>query len=1159
LGDSGLGTFLSILGAGIALISGPAGWGIYGVLAGMGVSAIGGMVSQAEMRKNAEEALQRAKDAMAGLRVNTRTQLKSIPVIYGRARVGGNIVYMRSTGASNSDLHLLWGIGEGPIDGFEQMWFNDVLVWDVAKIGVNSGILETPYKGKFLFDYRLGTNVQSRFEQIYSIDPDFNDKYPLVAMTYLKLTYAAEVYQGIPRVNWVIRGRVLSRPWDTGSAWSCSPPLVVYDQMVHPRYGLGVSTTAVNCASWVAANSYAMEAPPIVDKWIEEGVDQSAFGPKKFSETIPYHTLVGPEDTYIGATANIGGTEGVKLPIRPGSLALRSWSVTDEGAMNDYLYFSDSAGAFPMSATTGTIVLSGGSTVGSVDYYTGKIGVSGVNYSLEATWFGGYGVVFRTKYQYIARSLSLRCGSETLVETGTITSTGYLISSQGGYGFVDYLNGIVDARLGGSDWFDFSAATVRYKVSSLSLHRFTFNGGYVDASPVLDQVRDSLSHMRAFLVYAAGEYKLKIEKPGGSIFSFGDDNIVAGTFKVMLPPLKDKPNRIRVKYVDALEAYTPKDAVYEVGSPADVQGLDREQTIVLPSCAYRDQAHRIAQTAANAAMFGTTISFETKADAIDLEPGDIIDVTHPACAWSGKLFRVWYVSLRHDEKVEIRAMEHDDSIYADSWPYGDMTTVNPSALPRRSYFAPAVTSLTLQGVLQTLSDGTTAPGIRMKVEATSGTMVPAGYRFFVQYETASRAPFVAYEGPKPEFTLAPLINGFYTVAAYTYSDWGIQGNMGLSRTIEFIGRPEFEWQMWRVQMQEPNIRVGSLDIGCECRIVKNALNVVGGGTYAPPSGFGSSTAVTLRKIVAGMEQVTTIVGSYSRVYDFYYPTLAVASGDNLAVFYTQSYAALNPFMKVLDPVTHTLVRTGSPMNLSIPIISAAVIPSFCSRSWDMFMVGVYSDTASNAKVGYMPLSMSGASSLYSASSWSHLFTVDIFTDAVGGLSAFFTNSYFYVAYGAVNSRMVASGAARLDWAGTRIWKWDRAIQSLYIGGSMTWVKSGLQNTDYLGHVSAFYDNRITEVRPIWYSGSGTLLRGKFIVISDPANPTWEPRVYNQASDVTSYGHYVFGRPATTKDMIVPATAMAFETPSGMQYRIDIDVLSHWRISGITPSEYITYY
>ena len=799
-GDGGFGQFLSIIGMGIALLAGPAGWGIYGVLAGMGVATVGGMLSQQAMKRDAEDALRRAREAMAGLRVNSKTQLKAIQVLYGRARVGGNIVYMKTTGQSNRELHTIWGVGEGPIDGFEEVWFGDVKVWDAAKISANSGQLETPYKGWFDFDYRLGTNAQSRFSQVSAFDADFMDTYPMTAMAYLKLIFSQDKYQSVPQVNFVVRGRILNRPWDAGSGWTDSPAIVVYDQMTHPRYGLGVSTTAVNCGSWVSANSYCQEPPPVWNQWIEEQLEQVSFGPRKFTETVPLHSIVDSGDNYLGDAGNIGGGEGVKLPIRPGSVSIHVFVQPDPesgGGGMDVWYKDVPSGTLGVMATTGTIVLSSGSTVGSIDYFSGKFGMMNPYSSPEVSWFGGYGVVYRTKFQYLARSFSMTCGSETLVETGTITTTGYLVSSQGGQGWIDYTNGILEARMGGVDWWNFAAATVRYKISSQSLRRFTYNGGYVDPGPILDQTREVLSHMRGFMVFAGGEYKLKCERPGTSIYSFNDENIVAGSFKVNLASFKDKPNRIRVKYVDALQAYSPKDAIYDVGTPSDIQGFEREQTLVLPGCIYRDQAHRIAQTLANAAALGTSIGFETKADAMALEPGDIVDVTHPACAWVAKLFRIWYVAPSKDEKIEIRAFEHDDSIYADAWPYGDMKSIAPSAYPTRTYFPPDVTSMSAGEIFQTLSDGTIASAIRMKIEAVNGSVLPAEYRFTLQFETASKAPVIVYQGKNPEFTWSPAAPGAYNVSGYTISDYGIQGAVGKSFAVQVVGGSEYTWQRMR--------------------------------------------------------------------------------------------------------------------------------------------------------------------------------------------------------------------------------------------------------------------------------------------------------------------------------------------------------------------------
>ncbi len=1157
MGGSGLGGFLQIIGMGIALLAlGPAGWGFWGVVAGMGVSMVGGMLSQQEMKRDAEDALRRAREAMAGLRINARTQLKAIQVLYGRARVGGNIVYMKTDGPSNRDLHTLWGVGEGPIDGFEEVWFNDVKVWDVAKIATSSGQLETPYKGWFDFDYRLGTNAQSRFSQVNAIDPDFVETYPMIAMAYVKFAYSADKYQSVPTVNFVVRGRILNRPWDAGSGWTDSPPLVAYDQMTHPRYGLGVSTTAVNCGSWLAANSYAQEPPPVWNQWIEESVEQVSFGPRKFTETVPLHMIVDSADNYLGNAGNIGGGEGVKLPIRPGSVTLRSYVLPDPesgGGGYDVWYKDVPSGGLGIMATTGTIVNSNGSTVGSVDYYSGVIGVGNPPSSPEATWFGGYGVVFRTKYQYLARSLSLACGSETLVETGTITTTGYLISSQGGWGIIDYTNGILEARLGGVDWFNFSSATVRYKVGTLSLRRFSYNGGYVDASPVLDQVRDVLAHMRGFLVFAGGEYKLKTERPGSSVYSFNDDNIVAGSFKVNLPSLKDKPNRIRVKYVDALQAYTPKDAVYEVGSPADVQGSDREQTIVLPGCVYRDQAHRIAQTVANAAGLGIAVSFETKAVAMDLEPGDIVDVTHPACLWSGKLFRVWYVAPGNDEKVEIRAFEHDDSIYADAWPYGDMKSIAPSAYPTKSYFAPEVTSLSLMEVYKTLSDGTIASGIRMKVEATSGSALPAGYRFYSTYETTSKAPILLYEGKDPEYIYGPVPAGNYNVAAYSYSDWGVQGAIGKSYTIQVLGRPEFAWQNLRIK------EVAHYDHSVFPGYYPTVFEL-NGKRYVTGTTSGS---LWLKRISGGTEIITTRVASVDSTR--YYSAMVQNSGSCVSVFwYFDTLASAPVYGATFDPTSLTCIR--SPYMISSVMEARSMYPmyggSFAANSAGQLYWFGFSfhgsgngETALNRHVRYCALSCS-----MDPSTSTYMFDSNSFTTAgnanILGLSAFFAQSLGAVIYGGSNTNSPANLREEI-----RAWTFDHNVGSRYsnevLVASLSPVMNGLtvQANAFFPEVTVLTVDRIvgSAWNPQW---------GVYFTVIDVRTPTATPlRWYYSYEDLKGqtdtywYGSFQ-GKPIVTKDSFAVGV-LAQDTYASSPY-LDLDVYKYWNITSPSPFNMMTW-
>ena len=67
---------------------------------------------------------------MAGQSVMTREAAHSRKIIYGRARIGGNVVYLESTGDDNKYLWLVIAVAGHEIDAYEEVWFNDKKIWD---------------------------------------------------------------------------------------------------------------------------------------------------------------------------------------------------------------------------------------------------------------------------------------------------------------------------------------------------------------------------------------------------------------------------------------------------------------------------------------------------------------------------------------------------------------------------------------------------------------------------------------------------------------------------------------------------------------------------------------------------------------------------------------------------------------------------------------------------------------------------------------------------------------------------------------------------------------------------------------------------------------------------------------------------------------------
>jgi predicted phage tail protein len=217
-----------------------------------------------------------------------------------------------------------------------------------------------------------------------------------------------------------------------------------------------------------------------------------------------------------------------------------------------------------------------------------------------------------------------------------------------------------------SSWDPANDATITYKREG---HRgYSFNGVVLDSEPAIDLLRNTMSHFRGYLVYGQGVYRLQIDTTGSAVYSFDEDNIKAGSFSVHQAPISDRPNRIRVKYIDASENYIGADVLYEVQSaiiPLDV--TLNEHTLSLPSLVTKEEAFRMAKTLGQQSLLGTSCEFETGQDGLAVEPGDIISVTHGAVGWVDKELRVIGTEEKPDETIKIQAIEHDDAVYEDEY------------------------------------------------------------------------------------------------------------------------------------------------------------------------------------------------------------------------------------------------------------------------------------------------------------------------------------------------------------------------------------------------------------------------------------------------------------------------------------------------------------
>ena len=239
-----------------AIVGGLLGWAFSGALIGWGLvtTAFGAIMLGASLgslfKPRDMGDFSNSPTYSFGPISNTMSQLVPIPVIYGRCRVAGNIIYQAfdSDKKEKQDIYIL--IGEGPVTAINSVMANDQ----------DPAALEDCSVTKY-----LNTTAATHDSR----DPNGARPYPDdVALICLTLK-AQEKLNGTPTITSIVDGVKVWTP--NGFAWSRNPVWIVLDILCHPRYGMGLGVTAAgvyqhpdweridyDCA--VAAAAYCDEA-----------------------------------------------------------------------------------------------------------------------------------------------------------------------------------------------------------------------------------------------------------------------------------------------------------------------------------------------------------------------------------------------------------------------------------------------------------------------------------------------------------------------------------------------------------------------------------------------------------------------------------------------------------------------------------------------------------------------------------------------------------------------------------------------------------------------------------------------------------------------------------------------------------------------------------
>ena len=217
-----------------------------------------------------------ADQTAKGVLVNKFSANAYIPIIYGTRKVGGNVVFLETSGADNQYLYMVIVLGEGEIDGIDALFINDQQVTlsgalaDNVQRTVDSSDVNFYADGQSLItvEPHFGTDTQETSFLISSGlvgagGGSWSSNHRLRGLAYLALRFEwnSDKFGSLPSVQAIVRGRKVYDPrldstvggsgshrQNDSSTWAYSdnPIIQLLDYLRNDRFGMGIINSCLH-------------------------------------------------------------------------------------------------------------------------------------------------------------------------------------------------------------------------------------------------------------------------------------------------------------------------------------------------------------------------------------------------------------------------------------------------------------------------------------------------------------------------------------------------------------------------------------------------------------------------------------------------------------------------------------------------------------------------------------------------------------------------------------------------------------------------------------------------------------------------------------------------------------------------------------------------
>lgn len=224
--------------------------------------------------------------------------------------------------------------------------------------------------------------------------------------------------------------------------------------------------------------------------------------------------------------------------------------------------------------------------------------------------------------------------------------------------------------------------------------RYRINGVLDTARPILENVEQIIEACDSWMTYTAatGQWSVVVNKSETSSFSFNDTNLI-GDIRVSTTDINQQINQIEIEF-PSKDARDQPDLVYmALSSGLYANEPPNRETYKMEMVNDSVQVKYLANRRLLQSREDLLVSITAAYPAIQVDAGDVVDITNVDYGWTNKLFRVFKVNEATTPDGGLGAtldlVEYSASVYADP-PPGTITQyaeAPPSGIPSSQYIS----------------------------------------------------------------------------------------------------------------------------------------------------------------------------------------------------------------------------------------------------------------------------------------------------------------------------------------------------------------------------------------------------------------------------------------------------------------------------------------